>query len=211
MRKSIVMGISALGLAALPVAVPAQETARAGDPTLNDAPAETTAPAAPTTAQAAGDVTLTPEQQSQYDSWTVQQRSDYDAWPAEYKSYYWSLTVDQQKGYWALTPDQREQIYKMPPAQRELAWKAVVDQMKGTAAAPAQTQANPQGPGTPTSGVPAPQAAEQAVPPAMPADPGYAGGPYKGALTPPPASAMNKDYPVCSKTVQDSCRNPGGV
>lgn len=33
---------------------------------------------------------------------------------------------------------------------------------------------------------------------------------YKGALTQPPADAMNKTYPVCSKTRQDSCRNPGG-
>jgi hypothetical protein len=28
-------------------------------------------------------------------------------------------------------------------------------------------------------------------------------------LPPPPAAAMEKDYPVCSRTVQDSCRNPG--
>jgi hypothetical protein len=30
-----------------------------------------------------------------------------------------------------------------------------------------------------------------------------------GNLTPPPASAMNKTYPVCSRTVQDNCQNPG--
>ncbi|MEL0209637.1 MAG: hypothetical protein VW891_03460, partial [Novosphingobium sp.] len=32
-----------------------------------------------------------------------------------------------------------------------------------------------------------------------------------GNMTPPPAEAMNKKYPVCSKTVTDSCRNRGGV
>lgn len=30
-----------------------------------------------------------------------------------------------------------------------------------------------------------------------------------GNLTPPPASAMNKVYPVCTRTLQDSCQNPG--
>ena len=72
-----------------------------------------------------------------------------------------------------------------------------------------QEQANPQGGGAPTEGVPDPATAEDPVPPAMPADPGYNAGPYKGALTPAPTEAMNKDYPVCTKKVQDSCRNPG--
>ena len=31
-----------------------------------------------------------------------------------------------------------------------------------------------------------------------------------GAMTAPPAEAMSKTYPVCSRTVKDSCRNPGG-
>lgn len=30
-----------------------------------------------------------------------------------------------------------------------------------------------------------------------------------GNLTPPPASAMNKVYPVCTRTLQDNCQNPG--
>ncbi len=30
-----------------------------------------------------------------------------------------------------------------------------------------------------------------------------------GNLTPPPASAMNKTYPVCSRTLQDNCQNRG--
>jgi len=30
-----------------------------------------------------------------------------------------------------------------------------------------------------------------------------------GNLTAPPASAMNKTYPLCSRTVQDNCQNPG--
>lgn len=30
-----------------------------------------------------------------------------------------------------------------------------------------------------------------------------------GNLTPPPRSAMNKTYPVCTRALQDSCQNPG--
>ena len=32
---------------------------------------------------------------------------------------------------------------------------------------------------------------------------------YGGNLTPPPASALNKTYPVCRGAVQDECQNPG--
>lgn len=74
-----------------------------------------------------------------------------------------------------------------------------------------QTQANPQGPGVPTATPPNPQTAAEPVAPAVPADPSYQAGPYKGALTAPPAEALNKTYPVCSKIVRDSCRNRGGV
>ena len=73
-----------------------------------------------------------------------------------------------------------------------------------------QTQANPVGEGAPSPAPPDPATADSPVPPAMPADPDYHAGPYAGALTPPPGEAFNKDYPVCSKTVQDSCINPGG-
>ena len=70
---------------------------------------------------------------------------------------------------------------------------------------------NPRGEG-PTSAVPPnPATADSSVAPAMPADPSYNAGPYKGALTAPPAEAMNKTYPVCTRKIQDSCRNPGGV
>lgn len=32
---------------------------------------------------------------------------------------------------------------------------------------------------------------------------------FPGNLTPPPQSALNKKYPVCSRSVQDNCQNPG--
>jgi len=153
---------------------------------------------------------MTVEQKTTYQTWPAPQQSDYDAMPADYQAYYWGLTPEQQKGYWALTPDQRGKLYKMSPEQQKMAWQSISQQLAGQTPTTPPGQANPPGPGVPTAGVPNPQTANQAAQPAMPADEAYQGGPYKGALTPPPADAMGKTYPVCSKTVTDSCRNRGG-
>lgn len=72
-----------------------------------------------------------------------------------------------------------------------------------------QTQANPPGEGIPTETPPNPTTAGTPVQPAMPADTSYNAGPYKGALTPAPAEAMGKAYPLCTRTLLDSCINPG--
>jgi hypothetical protein len=72
-----------------------------------------------------------------------------------------------------------------------------------------QTQANPPGVGMPSDTAPNPPTADTPVPPAMPADSGYQAGPYKGALTSAPAEAMGKAYPLCTRSLQDSCVNPG--
>jgi len=200
MRKLLLNGAAVFALAAAPTAVFAQGSMAT----------DTSGAAVPSQATAEAPV-LTAEQQATYDAWAADLQSDYDAWPNEYKIYYWTLTPEQQKGYWALTPDQRGRIYDMTPEQRKLAWQSVVQQLAGQTPTTPPGQANPPGKGMPTKGVPAPKTASQDVPPAMPADESYQGGPYKGALTPPPASAMNKDYPVCSKDIQDSCRNPGSI
>lgn len=71
-----------------------------------------------------------------------------------------------------------------------------------------QVQANPPGMAVPTMTPPDPVTADSVVRPAMPADPSYNAGPYKGALTLPPAEAMNKDYPLCTSQLRDSCVNP---
>ncbi len=194
MHKLLLTGTAALAMM-LPAALQAQ-----------DAPPAATPPTAATSASP----TLTPEQKGVYDAWTPAQKSDYEGWPNDYKVYYWTLDAQQQKGYWALTADQRGQIYKMTPEQRQMAWNSVLQQLKGETPSTPAGQANPPGSGVPTEGVPDPQSADQAARPAMPADQNYQGGPYKGALTPPPATAMEKDYPRCSKTVTDNCRNPGG-
>ena len=71
-----------------------------------------------------------------------------------------------------------------------------------------QTQANPPGDRPVSEAPPNPATAGSPVSAAMPADPGYRGGPYAGALTSPPPEAMNKNYPLCSTSVQDECVNP---
>jgi hypothetical protein len=65
------------------------------------------------------------------------------------------------------------------------------------------------GPGPATDTPPNPPTASAPVAAAQPADPSYQAGPYKGALTAPPAEAMNKTYPVCTAKLQDNCQNRG--
>ncbi|HUD28146.1 MAG TPA: hypothetical protein VMQ93_04685 [Novosphingobium sp.] len=211
MRKLLLAGSAALAVMAIP-AVHAQATddmpAASSSPQTPAGPDDTSAPMPSPSATAPA---LTPQQKAIHDGWSAQQKADYAAWPNDYKVYYWTLNAEQQKGYWALTADQRGQIYKMTPEQRQMAWNSVVQQMSGQKPSTPAGQANPPGEGVPTAGVPDPQMASQSARPAMPADENYQGGPYKGALTPPPATAMGKEYPKCSKTVTDSCVNRGGV
>ena len=80
----------------------------------------------------------------------------------------------------------------------------------------AATPAQPAG-----QAAPAPQSADQAnaenppAPPTATVEPGAASGAgavvtsFPGNDTDPPASALNKTYPVCSRTIQDECQNPG--
>lgn len=223
MRKLMLTSAVALAMSSMPAALIAQEAMDSTmDPAMQSGAPGTGAEAGsqdmppPAGAEAtdmaqADKPTMTPEQQSSYDSWPADRQADYNSWPAQNQVYYWGLSPDRQEGYWALTADQRGQIYQMSPQQQELAWQSVVQQLNGQQPTTPMGQANPPGTGMPTAGVPDPQMASQSARPAMPADESYQGGPYKGALTPPPATAMNKDYPVCSKTVQDNCRNRGGV
>jgi hypothetical protein len=182
---------------------------------------------------------ITSTQKATYDSWPADKKATYDKWPTEYQAYFWSLSAKQQTGWFALTDAQRKQVYDMPPASRAAAWASIEQQMAGggspapstvpatppvapdaaaappmdndQASAPAQIQANPRGEGPATDTAPDPATADTPVAPAMPADPSYQAGPYKGALTAPPADAMNKTYPVCTRKLQDNCRNRGGI
>ena len=139
-----------------------------------------------------GTVTLTTEQQATFDTWPADLRTQYEGWPADARAYFWTLTSNQQAGWWRLTDEQRAQILAMSPEARVAAWTSIEAQM--AASPPRATPAEPN-----------PGAGE----PATPATPSPRATVVDNTLPPPPASAMNKDYPVCSRTIQDSCQNPG--
>ena len=86
---------------------------------------------------------------------------------------------------------------------------ALVAQSADDAPPVEQIQANPVGDRPASDTPPNPATASSPVPATMPADPNYRAGPYVGALSQPPAEAMNKTYPVCTRKMQDSCQNPG--
>ena len=75
-------------------------------------------------------------------------------------------------------------------------------------AAPAD-QAAP-APVDPAAAAPADAAAPPAAPMAPPAPPAGAGKVVFGQPTVTPPTPAPADYPVCSKTVKDGCRNRGG-
>lgn len=146
----------------------------------------------------------TAQQRSVYSGWPADRRGEFDALPAEQQTYYWTLSQDQQEGFWALTPDQRTRLFNMSPEQRQSAWRSIMQQLQGQdSTSPMGQSSQPGTAGSNTAG----STQGSANMPANQAQPAGIGG---GTAAPPPAEAMNKDYPVCSRTVQDSCRNPGG-
>ena len=192
MRKTILTGVAALALVSLPAL--AQE-----------ADADVT-------------VTLSAEQQASYDAWTAEERAAYDRWPVEYRTYFWTLAPEHQRAYRFLTDDQRAQIDAMTPTQRQAAWKSIAAQMAAGANSSDTSVAARTGGPVPAAAQSANAAnARAAVPPASttviddgnPATPTVVARNFPGNLTPPPASAMNKTYPVCRGNIQDSCQNPG--
>ena len=136
---------------------------------------------------------MTTEQHTVYMGWPASQRTDFDAWPADYRTYYWTLTPTQQRGYWRLTNEQRAQIAALTPEQRTAAWTSIEAQMAGMADTTASvgTSTATTTPGT----MDTPQVTTVTT--------------TTGNMTPPPTEAMNKSYPICSRTVTDSCQNPG--
>jgi hypothetical protein len=192
MRKTILAGAAALALATLPALA-------------QDAIAE-------------AEITLTDEQQAAYDAWAAEERAAYDLWPAGQRSYYWTLTADQQKAYRYLTEDQRAQIDAMTPPQRQAAWTSIARQMAaGANNSDTSVAARTGGPAPAPAQTARAANARAAVPPSSttviddsnPQTPAVVARNIPGNLTPPPASAMNKTYPVCRGNMQDGCQNPG--
>ena len=191
MRTILLAGAAALSLSALPAALTAQSADSAH-------------------------ATMSAEHHTVYESWTDEQRAYYDALDPTHQEYVWTLTPRQLEGYWVLTPDQRLQVFGMTPEARANAWTSIEAQLAagannsatsvaartgGAVPAPAQSanQANARAqPGPATTTVRTTPSGQATVTTTVP-----------GNLTPPPASAMNRDYPVCRGAVQDSCQNPG--
>ena len=133
--------------------------------------------------------TMTPQQMTIYNGLTADQKVQFDGWDL------------QQKGlYFALSAEQRSQLWALPMAQRQQAWM----QIRKAAGLPATPAMNNSG---------GAMAQDNMATGAMAKD-SMATGTQKmansGARTAPPAAAMNKDYPKCSRTVTDNCMNPGG-
>ncbi len=202
MRRFFTASALALIISASPAALIAQ-TMPQTTTTMPDATSPTgeqdmgtTAPA-PTPAPAASSFSPGPAEMSKMDTWPAEQKAKYKAWPSSYQEYFWTLDADQQKGWWALTDEQKSQIYAMSPEQRTQVWPTIVGQVNGQSAS--ATGAMPATPATPARAE-AGMASTMDKPAAS-----------TGNMASPPAQAMNKTYPLCSKTVTDSCRNRGGV
>lgn len=181
MRTLLLTGAAALSLVAVPFVAAAQQ-AGASTHTTHEA-------------GAAGH-TLTAEQQAAFDAWAADRQAIYVAWPPAYQGYYWTLTTPQQDAYFLLTAEQRAQIDKMNAEQRKLAWQSIERQVAG---APTANEAN---------AAARPVAETTVATRATPAGPQQVITTTVSNAVPPPASALNKEYPVCRGAVQDSCVNP---
>lgn len=144
-------------------------------------------PASAQDASANSAVTMTSTQQATYDGWPSDRRSAYDLWPEEHRTYFWTLPPEHQEAYWLLNAEQRAQIQAMTPAQREEAWTSIAAQIAAGAN-------NSETSGAARTGGQVPAAAQSAEG-------------ANASAAPPPAA--EKDYPVCTARIQDSCQNPG--
>lgn len=105
----------------------------------------------------------------------------------------------------------------MTPPQRAQAWTSIEAQLAGQP--PRATPATPAAPSPRAGGMKGMEGMEgmgggmrEGASVGMGAMEGHMGSGQMGraAVPPPPADAMNKTYPVCTKILQDNCRNRGG-
>ncbi|MFY7838592.1 MAG: hypothetical protein ACOVQ0_20145 [Novosphingobium sp.] len=221
MRYLLAASAMSLALASTPALIVAQTATTTTPPATSTMP-DSTAPAAPqdTTAPVeAAPFAPAADQQAQIDAWPAEQKTKYAAWPSTYQEYFWTLDAEQQKGWWALTDEQKGQVYAMTPDQRTQVWPSIIAQVNGQSASAATMP--PANGAQPAPSSMAENRAVEAPKDAMTADAGAAAtatgnapasdtvGTMMASNAAPSAAA--KEYPICSKTVQDSCRNRGGV
>ncbi len=222
MRRILSASVLALALSSMPMALSAQSTTPPEMPGASNSMPDTTAPTAQEGSAAAdpstaAPYTLRPEEQSQMDAWPAEQKSKYAAWPANQQEYFWTLDEGQQKGWWALTDEQRGQVYAMTPEQRAQVWPSITAQVNGQSASAAGTvPAQPMQDKPGSTGIMADAGGAQSA--MIDAEPGSeqtagasAGASTGAEMASNAGTASPKDYPLCSKTIKDSCRNRGGV
>lgn len=221
MRNLLLTSAAALALACGASAVSAQSTP------------SNVAPASPamTSTQKASYEAWPADKKASYDKWPAEYQAYFWSLSASQQTGWFALSDAQRKQVYDMPPASRAAAWvsieqqlagATPPSASAAPLSATTTPMpdaaavpppsdSDAAAAPEQVQANPVGSSQATDPAPDPATAGSPVAPSMPADPSYNAGAYKGALSAPPADAMNKTYPVCSRTVQDSCRNRGGI
>jgi hypothetical protein len=201
MRKLILAGAATIGIIAAPAALSAQ-----GAPELE------------ASANAAVEAELDAEQRTVYRAWPAETRDAYGRLNSEHRTYFWTLTPTQREAYWLLTPEQRTQMMGMTPEARANAWTSIQAQVAAGANNSQTSVTARTGGDVSASARTANQANAQATPrpsSTTVVDDGNAATPATvvrnnpGNLTPPPASALNKTYPVCTRRMQDNCQNPG--
>jgi hypothetical protein len=116
------------------------------------------------------------------------QRSTYQTWPSDQRSTYDRWPADYQSYYWTLDPNQQQGWWRLTDEQRAMVFGMTPEQRTS---------------------------AWQSIQSQMSGGQAMAGGGavqqtyIPGNMTAPPASEMNKSYPVCTRKGQDGCQNPG--
>ena len=114
---------------------------------------------------------------------TPEQQAAMTGWPMDKQTMFKTWPADYQAYFWTLTPDQQTGYWALTNQQR-----GQIQQMT-----PEQRMAAWQAIQAQLAGQPVPMA--QSAP--------------MTETVAPATEAMNKTYPLCSKTVQDSCQNRG--
>lgn len=151
-------------------------------------------------AQDAMKLKMTPEQMTAYNGMTMKDKTTYD-----------SFDRTQQRLFFALDAQQRMQLLQLDPTARMAAWTQIY-----TAANVKPGELNAAGSAM-AAGAATSTARNQMKTGASGMAAGMASGKgmasnkmaTSGALGAPPASASDKNYPTCSRTVTDNCTNPG--
>jgi hypothetical protein len=72
-------------------------------------------------------ITLTSEQQAEFERWPPEMQTAYSAWPAETQTYYWSLETQKQMIFWRLRDQDKIALTAMTGPERDAAWVQIAE------------------------------------------------------------------------------------